>query len=547
MRNATKLLALLLVAAWALPAEAQFTEVWERSQSNGNLPTWFGSTNAESTERGFAYGMVGGNERVLVVSRKGGTDIHVINALTGLDELDGSLNPKTLDMTGVSGGVFLLNDVGVTDDGIIIACNLRTTLAGSPFTFKCYSWANEDASPVTSLNYGDSSFETSDGVRVGDKIAVEGSCADNSAMIWAPAAAANTLVYKFETDDNCATFDATADTPIALNNADGTPSATINTNGNTPDVAPLSDGSFYLTGSGIEVRYFGADGDYAGSVSTGVVAAGKTAIKAFSVGARDFLLVHSFTDNNAQLVEVTGGLGSAVSLGTTDDLGSNTSTNGTGDVDFKVDGSFNLTVYDLETNNGLGAFTFNPALPVELTSFTALTEGNSVTLAWETASEVNNDGFSVEHFQSGAFAEVGYVAGYGTTLETQSYGFTVADLEPGSHRFRLKQMDYDGAFSYSPEVEVSVGVEGAFALSAPYPNPFAETATFSLTVKTAQHVEVAAFDLLGRQVATLYNGTVEAGLSQALTFAATDLPSGMYVIRAQGETFAGTQRVTVAR
>jgi hypothetical protein len=189
----------------------------------------------------------------------------------------------------------------------------------------------------------------------------------------------------------------------------------------------------------------------------------------------------------------------------------------------------------------------NYALPVELTAFTATLDGSAATLAWATASETNNDGFSVERFVAGGFEQIGFVPGAGTTLEAQSYTFTARDLEPGTHRFRLKQTDYDGAFSYSPEVEVTVGMEGAYALSSAYPNPFGASTQMSLSVKAAQEVEVAAYDVLGRRVATLFLGAMEAGASRALTLDAAPLAAGLYVIRAEGETFSATRTVTVVR
>ena len=95
--------------------------LWERSAGNSTLPTWFTTGN---TERGVAHGkvMTGSKsleDRVFVVSRNGGLFVKVLDGLTGADL--GELNT-----TGVTGGLFALNDVEVSADGKVFACNLST-------------------------------------------------------------------------------------------------------------------------------------------------------------------------------------------------------------------------------------------------------------------------------------------------------------------------------------------------------------------------------------------------------------------------------------
>ncbi len=70
-------------------------------------------------------------------------------------------------------------------------------------------------------------------------------------------------------------------------------------------------------------------------------------------------------------------------------------------------------------------------VPVELTSFTANTNGNDVTLNWTTATEINNQGFEIQRkMQNGEFGSVGFVEGNGTTAETQNYSFWMRILYP---------------------------------------------------------------------------------------------------------------------
>ncbi len=190
---------------------------------------------------------------------------------------------------------------------------------------------------------------------------------------------------------------------------------------------------------------------------------------------------------------------------------------------------------------------YNANIPVELTRFEAVTEGRDVVLQWATASETNNAGFEIEHERNGAFERAGYVEGMGTTDVAQTYAHRVRGLAPGTHTFRLRQLDFDGAYAYSDPVEVEIGLDGQFALTAFAPNPVASRATAQLAVETTQPVRVALYNVLGQRVRTLHDGPVAAGTPLTLTVDGGALPSGVYVLRATGRAFSATQRVTVVR
>ena len=186
-------------------------------------------------------------------------------------------------------------------------------------------------------------------------------------------------------------------------------------------------------------------------------------------------------------------------------------------------------------------------LPVELVSFDAAADGDRVVLRWATASETNNAGFAVEQRGADGWAEVAFVAGRGTTAERTAYAHTVAGLAPARHTFRLRQRDLDGATHLSSEVEVTVALGGAAHVTTARPNPFGARTAFAVTVARGGRVTAEAFDLLGRRVATLFDGDVAPGAPQPLAFDGADLPAGVYVLRVRGEAFAHTQRVVLTR
>jgi hypothetical protein len=60
-------------------------------------------------------------------------------------------------------------------------------------------------------------------------------------------------------------------------------------------------------------------------------------------------------------------------------------------------------------------------------------------------------------------------------------------------------------------------------------------------------VHIAAFDMLGRQVALIQDGILSAGISHQFTFDASSLPSGAYLVRVQGEEFLQSRRISLVK
>ncbi len=95
-------------------------------------------------------------------------------------------------------------------------------------------------------------------------------------------------------------------------------------------------------------------------------------------------------------------------------------------------------------------------------------------------------------------------------------------------------------------VASSSSVPAEFALSAAYPNPFRSSTEIALEVPMASEVRVAVYDVLGRRVAVLLDGEVEAG-KHSVHFDGSGLPNGVYLVRAEAGAFVETQRVTLVR
>ena len=186
------------------------------------------------------------------------------------------------------------------------------------------------------------------------------------------------------------------------------------------------------------------------------------------------------------------------------------------------------------------------ALPVELTSFVGTAKGNSVELVWRTASELNNDRFEVERSRDNiTFTKIGFVRGSGTTTEAKEYRF-VDEGVSGLLYYRLKQVDFDGAFAYSPVVEVRVAPPTEFALEQNYPNPFNPTTTIRYQLPVTSDVKLEVYDVLGKKVATLVSGRQEAGI-YTYTLNASTLSSGVYFYRLQAGRFVETKKMMLVK
>ena len=186
-------------------------------------------------------------------------------------------------------------------------------------------------------------------------------------------------------------------------------------------------------------------------------------------------------------------------------------------------------------------------LPVELARFDASTSGTSAVLEWSTASETNNSGFYVQQKQDGAFVDLGFVEGAGTTDQPQSYRFRVNDLEEATeHTFRLKQVDLDGTEHLTETQSVRIGLGDAYRL-ATYPNPFQDRATVEFAVKDAQPVTIELYNTLGQRVQTVFEGTAQAEEMLTETIDGSRLASGLYIVRLKGERFTATRKITLVR
>ena len=172
-------------------------------------------------------------------------------------------------------------------------------------------------------------------------------------------------------------------------------------------------------------------------------------------------------------------------------------------------------------------------LPVKLESFTAEKEGNRVNLAWVTASEVNNEGFEIQHSTNGlSWDLLGWMNGAGDSTERLEYVFVDQNPENGINYYRLKQIDFDGTSEFSDVVSVAFSHEAKVTM---YPNPVhrsLQIETNGLTIKRLRIIDVNGQIVLEQD---LNSSTTELDLSQ--------FANGLYIVEMYHEEGVNRQNI----
>lgn len=199
----------------------------------------------------------------------------------------------------------------------------------------------------------------------------------------------------------------------------------------------------------------------------------------------------------------------------------------------------------------------NAPLPVELTSFSALPNGNSVQLNWSTATEVNNFGFDVERASSSTshrqgWKKIGFVAGHGNSNSPINYSFI--DKNPlwgTSFYYRLKQVDVDGKFEYSDALFVNLNVSDKPKLLQNSPNPFNPSTSIKFFIPNQSDVTIKVYDLLGREVTTLINNNLGEGFHIVFWNGVDNhgefVSSGVYLYRLTAGDFVETKKMLLLK
>lgn len=150
-------------------------------------------------------------------------------------------------------------------------------------------------------------------------------------------------------------------------------------------------------------------------------------------------------------------------------------------------------------------------LPIELIGFEGnRLDNNYVEIIWSTATETNNDYFTIERSTDGVQWEVvGGFNGAGTSKTMIDYAFQDNNNLEVPSFYRLKQTDFDGQFEYSEAIEVEAAFNEVAGGVQVFPNP---STNGNMTFRSQHGVaSVKIFDHMGTMVTSITNGTCSAG------------------------------------
>ncbi len=166
-------------------------------------------------------------------------------------------------------------------------------------------------------------------------------------------------------------------------------------------------------------------------------------------------------------------------------------------------------------------------LPIELKSFEASKSGKNISLNWVTAKEDNFSHFEIERsVDQNNWNQIGLVQGMGESMSDVYYDFTDRNAPFGKIYYRLKSVDIDATFEYSPVVKIEVGFEGKLAVS---PNPVKDASNLKIQVPSEFRENLAyvgLFDLSGVKVQEFRNFNTDGNLQIN-----QKLKSGMYILK----------------
>ena len=166
-------------------------------------------------------------------------------------------------------------------------------------------------------------------------------------------------------------------------------------------------------------------------------------------------------------------------------------------------------------------------LPIQLLSFAALANNKQVAVSWTTANEINADYYTVERSGNGsAFTPLQTIAAKGNSAGTQTYTTTDASPMPGTSYYRLKEMDKNGAVTYSAVATVVFSGAGTFVIS---PNPVVSNIRALVQSGAAGKAILQVSDMAGKLLFT-QSIMVNEGMN-TITLPVSSLMKGVYVMK----------------
>lgn len=213
-----------------------------------------------------------------------------------------------------------------------------------------------------------------------------------------------------------------------------------------------------------------------------------------------------------------------------------------------IDQSGNESAFSNRIDTTIAAST-----PVELSLFLGQVNLNQVNLVWKTETESNNFGFEIQRRKNveTKYTKIGFINGKGTTTVPQEYQFIDEKIEKGTYYYRLKQIDFDAKFEYSPEIKVVINIPNEYQLFQNYPNPFNPKTTITYNLAEMSHVKITIYDITGREIQKVVDQLQEAGRYEIEWTAQdgheTSLAGGVYYCKLETPNFTQYRKMILLK
>lgn len=175
----------------------------------------------------------------------------------------------------------------------------------------------------------------------------------------------------------------------------------------------------------------------------------------------------------------------------------------------------------------------NP-LPVELVDFYGVRKGDKINLSWSTLTEINSDHFQLERSEDGLdFNSIGIISSHGNSNERIDYQFMDTDVSSVVYYYRLKMVDFDGTYEYSPIILISPDLSDVRIVM--FPNPTTDK-IFLEGIESTYFKQLDFYDLQGKMHKTF--NTFDSN-----SIVVSDLSPGQYILRllmTDGSVFEGS-------
>lgn len=209
--------------------------------------------------------------------------------------------------------------------------------------------------------------------------------------------------------------------------------------------------------------------------------------------------------------------------------------------------------------SGFAIVPYEPSLPVGLVSFSARCKGFSIVLDWSTESETDNLGFILERCDDNIWTQIASyqthneLKGQGNTSSQTEYFFEDKIVESGKeYAYRLSDVSTKGEITVYASLSIKMdGLPVTTEMKNACPNPFNPRTYIAYQLAGDSDVSIIVFDMLGRQINSLFNGHQSAG-SYHVYWNAKDesgckVPSGGYIIQMKTEKTRQIQKVLLLK